>query len=635
MKIRSWFVFSFLIFSFFGTKLSAAAQPSSNSAASQQTYIDHVNDVAYSMYLRSPDSARNIAEQMLLLSEKIKYPQGICRSYHNIGVIYWSQSYYPIALYYLNAALANTPKDQRLLFSDIYSDIGRVYADLLDYKRALYNLNKCELYAGTDTLHLAEAFSEQSYVYMKLNNYQKAIPLARRALNYDHAVKEEMGAAILYSRLGTLYYQKHDIEKAKAYNDTAYRESVRLQMHRLTAGMYGEFAMLDNDAHDYDKAILLAKKSITLFDSIGVFSGQVAGYKLLIAGYEGKKDLVNALGTERKYNEIQDSLNTIDKVKSAALIQNYFELNGRLNQLAQADKKNQNNRAKIRFQHSVIIILAISLLVVLLLLTVTYYFYNQKKVLNSKLQLQHNELSEQKKLIESQAGNLEEVNDMKDKMLAVIAHDLRSPIANLLNILSMFEQDYLTPKEVHLLMRDINPIVKSADLTLTNLLEWAGSQIRGESAKAVKVDIFLLGVEMEQTFKHLLKTKELEFTNMAKPAQMVMADLNHIRIILRNLISNAIKFTGDNGAIKLFTNVEGNQLAINVLDTGTGMSEQEIESLFDLNTHFSNSGTSGEKGTGLGLILCKELAELNGSSLSVRSKINEGTTFTFKLPLAR
>jgi signal transduction histidine kinase len=635
MKVQAWFVLFLLIFSFSCTRIPAFAQPLPNSIAGQRAYIDHINGVVYDIYLKSPDSARNMAEQMLLLSEKIKYPVGISRSYHNIGVIYWSQSYYPIALYYLNAALANTTKDQRLLLSEIYSDIGRVYADLLDYKRALYNLNKCELYAGKDALHLGEAISEQSYVYMKLHNYPKAISLATLALNYDHKIKEEMGAAILYSRLGTLYYEKHDHERAKAYDDTAYRESVRLQMHRLTAGMYGEYAMMDNHAHRYGDAIALSKKSIALFDSLGVFSGQVAGYKILIQSYEGKKDLAKALATERKYNKIQDSLNTIDKVKSAQLIQNYFELNSRLNELAQADKKNQNNRALISFQHTVINILVVSLVLVLLLLTVTYYFYNQKKLLNSKLQAQHNKLSAQKKLIESQAGNLKEVNGMKDKMLAVIAHDLRSPIANLLNILSMFEQDYLTPEEVHVLMQDINPIVKSTDLTLTNLLEWAGSQIKGGAAKAVEIDVFLLGVEMEQTFKHLLKTKELEFINLAKPAQMVMADLNHIRIILRNLISNAIKFTGDKGSISLHTKVDGDKLAISVTDTGTGMSAQDMDSLFNLDTHFSNSGTSGEKGTGLGLILCKELTELNGSKLLVQSKLNEGTTFTFKLPLAR
>jgi signal transduction histidine kinase len=256
-------------------------------------------------------------------------------------------------------------------------------------------------------------------------------------------------------------------------------------------------------------------------------------------------------------------------------------------------------------------------------------------MLSGKLQQQHKELLDQKQLIETQAVNLQSVNNIKDKLLAIIGHDLRTPVANLSNIVEMFEGGYLTPQEVHGLMKDINPIVKGAELTLTNLVEWAGSQIKGRSTQSTSVDIFLLGVEMEQTFVHALQMKDLEFINHAYPGQGVTADENHLKVILRNLISNAIKFTGKNGTITLSTVIENNEIVVSVNDSGKGMTPGELDMLFCLNTHFSNSGTSGEKGTGIGLLLCKELVELNGGRLKVTSEIGKGSTFYFNLPLVK
>lgn len=278
-------------------------------------------------------------------------------------------------------------------------------------------------------------------------------------------------------------------------------------------------------------------------------------------------------------------------------------------------------------------LLLLSLAIVMIVLTATYYFYKQKKLLSNKLQQQHTELSDQKQVIDTQRANLQKANDLKDKLFAVIGHDLRSPVANLSNIIEMFDEGYLTADEVHDLMRNINPVIKGIELTLSNLVEWAGSQIKGINVHPTNVDIFLMGMEMEQTFLHALKVKRIEFSNKAYPGRGALADENHLKVILRNLISNAIKFTQVNGMITLATTIENNELIISVKDSGKGMTEEEISCLFYINTHFSQAGTQGEKGTGLGLLLCKELIELNGGKLKVKSKPGKGSSFYFNLPL--
>ena len=114
-----------------------------------------------------------------------------------------------------------------------------------------------------------------------------------------------------------------------------------------------------------------------------------------------------------------------------------------------------------------------------------------------------------------------------------------------------------------------------------------------------------------------------------------MADENNIKIILRNLISNAIKFTGNEGQITLAANTDADKLTISIEDTGIGMTMAEIEKLFSSDTHFSQSGTLGEKGTGLGLLLCQELIALNGGKLAANSVPGEGSEFYFSLRLAK
>ena len=606
---------------------SASQFPSINNTVDvQQKAIDHLNDIAFNIYLEAPDSARAIAENALLLSEKSKYQLGIGRSYMNIGHVYWSQSYYPIALFYLNKALMNLPHDKPQYISNCYNIIGRTYADLKNYKDALINLDKSEQFADNDPDLLAEVYSERALVYKRTGRYDEAIVNANKALALNRIAHDKSNEAVLYGRLSGIYRMKYQDKAAIAYSDTALKASFATHNKRLRATTYVEYAEIYEHMHDYDNAIVYANKGGDLADSIGVVDAITAAYKTLISSYEGKNDTKRAMAYQKRYNKMQDSLNTFNKNKNTELIKDYFTLNTRLNELAANEHNQSEIKEKVKLQRVIIITLSLSLVVMLVLLLVTYYFYKQKKIFSEKL-------TEQKQVIEAQTANLETLSKIKDKLLAVIAHDLRTPLANLRNISDMFDADYLSNEEVHFLMKDVNPTVKSAELTLSNLLEWAGSQMKGQSINVSQLDIFELGAEMEQTFTQALQKKNIEFMNQASPGNSVLADENHIKVVLRNLVSNAIKFTDTNGRVILKSEVEDSRIIICVEDNGKGMSAEEISKLFIAQTHFSQRGTSGESGTGIGLMLCKELVELNGGSLWIESTPGKGSTFYFSLPM--
>ena len=598
-----------------------------------QKTVDYLNEVAYSLYLNAPDSARAIAEKALLLAEKSEYKAGIGRSFLNIGHVYWSQSYYPIALVYLNKALINLPKDKPLLIADCYEVRGRTYADLGNYKEALDNLAIAEKFAGDNPDALAEVHSERSYTYMLLKNYSRAIEEANHALALNKIAKDKKNTAVLYGRLGSIYIYTKNYKAALANSDTAYQMSLKTQNNRLRSKTLVGYATIYNQQRSYDKAIAYAKKGAALADSIGVMDALSSAYQEMVNSYEQKNDLKQAMAYQKKYIAIRDTLSKFYKAKNSELIQNYFELDNRLDAIADFERNAKEIQAKMKFQRLIIISLSLSLLGVIAMLLITYYFYKQKKELNDQLNKKHDALLEHKKLIEAQTENLQMISKIKDKLLAVIGHDLRTPLANLRNMVEMFEADYISADEIHWLMKDINPLVKSAELTLSNLMDWAGSHLKGRNINSSRLDIFLLGVEMEQTFSHSLHRKNIEFLNKANAGQSVMADENHVKVVLRNLISNAIKFTDAKGSIKLSSTYKENRVIISIQDTGKGMTADEVNKLFYPQTHFSQPGTLGEKGTGIGLLLCKELVELNGGKMWISSKPGKGSTFFFSLPL--
>jgi len=615
------------------TTVFAQTAPLSSASIQSIKSIDSLNKLSFNIYLESPDSARGIAEKALILSEQTKYAQGIGNSFYNIGHVYWSQSYYPIALIYLNKALIYIPQSDSLLLSSCYTMIGRTYSDLKNYRVAMENFEKAIKYANGDPIRVADVYGERALVYRRQNRYNEAIAEARRALALTKKRQDASNTAILYSRLSTAYRLTGRFKEALTYSDTAYAKSFSSHNRRLRAGTDIEYAQIYNDLNDYDRAIFYAKRGLALADSLGVIDMISQSYQELISSYEGKGDLQTAMKYQKQNNQMQDSLNDFNKSRNAELIQDYFRLDKRLSDMADLERSNEQNREMVKSQRATIFTLAASLFIVMILLGVTFYFYKQTKMFSQQLNDQNEWLLKQKQLIEAQKANLEVVSGVKDKLLAVIAHDLRTPMANLRGVTEMFNMDYLTNDEVRTLMKDINPIVKSAEMTLSNLLEWAGSQIKGRNVNASRLDIFLLGVEMEQIFNHLLQKKSIEFVNHASPGQSVLADENHVKVILRNLISNAIKFTDANGHVILSSELKDDKVIICVEDNGKGMTEHEISQLFRFQTHFSQRGTQGESGTGIGLMLCKELVELNGGKVWVESKPNKGSKFYFSLPL--
>jgi signal transduction histidine kinase len=240
--------------------------------------------------------------------------------------------------------------------------------------------------------------------------------------------------------------------------------------------------------------------------------------------------------------------------------------------------------------------------------------------------------------IEQQKMDLEESNKFKDKVFSIIGHDLRAPFNSAKSLVDLLENDLLTKEERTVVLHELRAGVEVSLQTLDNILGWASQGYYGSilnvKTKVEPLNIRKLADKMMLLYNHLSAQKNVRFINNVEDNVHVAADLEQISFVLRNITSNALKFSHQGGAITYSTETNKETVIISVKDEGTGMTPDMIASLFKITTRFSKEGTTNEKGSGLGLIFCKEFVENNNGKLWLESEPGNGTTVLISLPKA-
>jgi two-component system, sensor histidine kinase and response regulator len=259
---------------------------------------------------------------------------------------------------------------------------------------------------------------------------------------------------------------------------------------------------------------------------------------------------------------------------------------------------------------------------------------NSEKDLRLRLQKSGELNASLELLVEQRTSKLVEIVSTNGKFLTIIAHDLRSPFSAIIGILELLK---LSLKELNKdeIEEYVNIVYNSANNTLVlldNLLEWAVSQNVEKTFKPVKINLYELLQEQIENLKTLANQKQIAISHSVEQGLNVTADLQMVKTILRNLISNAIKYTNSFGRIQVTALEDKKFVEISVTDNGIGISAENKNKLFKIEAFHSTSGTNDEKGTGLGLMLCKEFVEPHGGNISLQSEAGKGSRFSFTLP---
>ncbi len=229
---------------------------------------------------------------------------------------------------------------------------------------------------------------------------------------------------------------------------------------------------------------------------------------------------------------------------------------------------------------------------------------------------------------------LQEVNATKDKFFSILAHDLRNPFTALMGITEILDEhfDTYSPQEIKTSIHKLHESSAQLFALLENLLTWSRLQRGLIECVPQKCSLALLLRQVVTLFRAGAEQKRIHLNNLVPDNAVCYADIRMIDTILRNLLSNAVKFTNTDGTVQISTTSQPDTIAIAVQDTGTGISPEGLGKIFRIDAKYTRTGTANERGTGLGLLLCYELAQLNAGTLKVDSTLGQGSVFTLTLP---
>jgi signal transduction histidine kinase len=285
-------------------------------------------------------------------------------------------------------------------------------------------------------------------------------------------------------------------------------------------------------------------------------------------------------------------------------------------------------------------IISIAFLIVIIALII--YFYFEKRKHNSLLKENYKTIQEQKAMLEenfidlkNNENKLSQLNATKDKFFSIIAHDLKNPFNVLIGLSDIVKNnpEVRDSDDFEQIIDGIFQTAKSGYSLLENLLEWARSQtgdMEYKPALWVMNEIISLNISL---FKETAKTKNIEIQVLNQVDYKIYADYNMVNFVVRNLVNNALKFSFKNNKIEIDQLQKDNFYLFTIRDYGVGMNKDTIEGLFKIESTNPKVGTANEKGTGLGLIICKEFIEKNGGEIWVESELNAGSQFSFSLPV--
>nr|WP_319399725.1 tetratricopeptide repeat-containing sensor histidine kinase [uncultured Carboxylicivirga sp.] len=469
--------------------------------------------------------------------------------------------------------------------------------------------------------------------YANLLSERKKYDLAQKyffeCLQYAEESADKGFKANIYNNIGVIYLRTHqDYNKAKYYINRAlqirYKTEDTLNIILAQQNLF-RIAITTENINEasviYEEINRLSDLySIDLKDKVNYSYNKISYYALIKNSGKLRKEL-------GIYGSLKDSLSNIAFSDKLVEMQKSFEIKERDKNIALLQKEDELKEARLNNQFIVIV----SISVVVLVLIVLGYFINRQRI---KLKKSECDLKKQQDRIQAMNDNLDLSNQAKDRILSIIGHDLRGPIGGLKELIDLYV-DLPTYEE-----EDFKSLIKAAREASTgsyhlleNLLTWANSQRGQINFMPVNAPLYPLVKQCVDLLDSSINTRHVGFKFDIHPNLKLTADLNMIRTVVRNLVSNAVKYSPPESCVTISAVQNNVETLISITDSGYGMSADQAEVLFtQKETYYIEAGYNA-KGTGLGLILCREFVERHNGRIWADSKTNKGTQVCFTIPL--
>ncbi|MBL0017374.1 MAG: tetratricopeptide repeat-containing sensor histidine kinase [Bacteroidetes bacterium] len=527
--------------------------------------------------------------------------------------------------------------------------IGDAFRASNEPDQAVKQLN-LSLQAATEALDSAligRVYNRLSAVYFEIGENSLSERYAQKTISISQAKGDQGNVSNSLNILGAVYRSKGQYPQAL----DALRKSVEIQ--KAIGDTLDIPNALNNIANtllameQYPEAVEVAEESyeMSIRTDIPIYSRYAAF--VLTEAHRRDKDFEAALFWKDKVSEIDQRIfdetktNEISKLRAEMdLAQKEKDLELLRNESALKDQTIASKNAQT--------IAMASVGVMVLAMTVVFYVtWRRQKRANNVLQEKNKQIAQQSFEISSinqhlenagqeqmrQQKRFEEINKVKDKLFSIISHDLRSPLNSIQGLMSLLKEGRLTGSEFEYMLDTLIDRVENTTMLLDNLLNWSRSQMEGFNAEIETVDLAEIATNVCNMLEHSARLKDIRIHNAITEGTRVTGDRHMIGLVIRNLVSNAIKFTENGGRIQLEASANGKGIHVAVKDDGKGIASQDIDKVMGEDYYFT-LGTANEKGSGLGLRLCKEFLAKNNGQLWLEPNTDKGSTFYFSLPAA-
>lgn len=585
--------------------------------------------IGYSSFLkRNYNQSINYYNSALNIFEYRKNKDKIADLNAYLGIIYQETYNYnkSIIYFYKSIKLYKELNDSANL-SGVYNNIGLLFYRIGNTSKALYYFNESlNLALKLNLLRsVAYTYNNLSLIYKNSKHYQTALKYLYKSEQILITLKENNNLVITYQNIGEIHLNIKNYAEAERYFYKSLNLSSEINATYLQASIYYNLANLHFDKNNFVKTnyyLNLSSKLIKKHKDLGL---EKSINHLYSDYYKAINDYENALSFLKNYKIINDSIFNQESIENIEKLKIQFETSEieTENELLQ-----QNNIIKditLKKQYYTRNTYIVSILIIIVLIFIIIYSFLKKRKANVLLQHMNN-------LISNQRQKLEQANITKDKFLSIIAHDLKNPFYDLKQYAVLLKNNNISDTKLKKeMISDLKTLSDNINNLIENLLNWAESQ-----RKAIiinKTELNILDLVKESIQPHLISAEKKEIKTIIEinPDITVFADKYTLNTIIRNLFNNAVKFTRSNGEIIIKAEKKDSFTKISIKDNGIGISAENLNNLFKLNINASVNGTDNEKGSGLGLVICKEFIEMNDGRIYAESEINKGSIFYIEI----
>jgi len=642
-----------------------------NEADDQLSFFETVKEKGNVHLFRSEYSlAMNYYQTALDYYRRNDHLIGISRCLNNMGIIHKNRGEYVEALSVYQESVVYLDSIRNALdISQAYINMGNLFVLLGGYDRALdYFSAALEIAERNNYQHnLSLCLSNSGVIQNKIGNYEEALNLYQRSLEVSRSLNDPVQIANCLINIGTNYADMGEPEKGLDFVQQGMEIKIELGDERTISNCYIHLADIYTLMAEHEKAIELFRRAIPIKEQLndpdglircylglgysafeqGRFSEsarmtdmaleiaqEIGAMEYIAEGYLIKKDIAALQGDYRNaylfamvHQTYNDSL--MDEATSKAALEMEFRMRSRVLQQENENLRIQSNLDRLLVRKRTTVFYSILLIASVLLLGLILVLHFMRRIRRTSLKLEEKNL-----VITRQNLKLDQVNKTKDRMMSIIAHDLRGTIGNQLTaveVLNRIEGDESVEIDRKRLLGNLKNSASYSLELLENLLHWSRIEEGASNYHPEEVKLNTLVSNCLSLYSESAKNKELVFVQEINGTITCYADRIMMETVYRNLISNAIKFSQSGGKITIGLKSADGMTHFWVADQGIGMSDDEVNKVL-LNGGHTRRGTANEKGAGMGLTLVQEFTKIHNGKLSVSSEENKGSTFEVIIP---